>query len=125
VLSAFRPCGRDLVEFFNSTGWALYGQAAVPMRAPDAGRLPRNIFHPVQIGCELACSRQLSYKAETLRRDFEYRTGIRRRIRTRRGRAIHVARRVQHHAAVEIKATAVAEIEAVQCAIDPSSGRGS
>ena len=20
--SAFRPCGRDLVEFFNSTGWA-------------------------------------------------------------------------------------------------------
>jgi hypothetical protein len=25
-LPAFRPCGRDLVEFFNSTGWALYGQ---------------------------------------------------------------------------------------------------
>ena len=23
-LSAFRPCGRDLVEFFNSTVWALY-----------------------------------------------------------------------------------------------------
>jgi hypothetical protein len=21
-LSAFRPCGSDLVEFFNSTGWA-------------------------------------------------------------------------------------------------------
>jgi hypothetical protein len=20
--SPFRPCGRDLVEFFNSTGWA-------------------------------------------------------------------------------------------------------
>src|ERR1019366_8165212 len=26
VLSAFRPCGRDLAEFFNSTGWASYGQ---------------------------------------------------------------------------------------------------
>ena len=25
-LSAFRPCGRDLVEFFNSTGWSLYGK---------------------------------------------------------------------------------------------------
>ena len=24
VLSPFRPCGRDLVEFFNSTGWAFY-----------------------------------------------------------------------------------------------------
>jgi hypothetical protein len=22
VVSAFRPCGRDLVEFFNNTGWA-------------------------------------------------------------------------------------------------------
>jgi hypothetical protein len=21
-LSPFRPCGRDLLEFFNSTGWA-------------------------------------------------------------------------------------------------------
>ena len=21
-MSAFRPCGRDLVEFFNCTGWA-------------------------------------------------------------------------------------------------------
>jgi hypothetical protein len=54
VLSPFRPCGSELVEFFNSTGWALHGQVAVPMRLPDAGRLPRNIFHPVQIGCELA-----------------------------------------------------------------------
>src|ERR1017187_690301 len=26
VLSAFRPCGRDLVEFFNSTGRAFYIQ---------------------------------------------------------------------------------------------------
>ena len=25
-LSAFRPCGRDLVEFFKSAGWALYGR---------------------------------------------------------------------------------------------------
>jgi hypothetical protein len=24
VLSSFRPCGRDLVEFFNSTGWAFF-----------------------------------------------------------------------------------------------------
>ena len=23
-LSAFRPCSRDLVKFFNSAGWALY-----------------------------------------------------------------------------------------------------
>ena len=37
VLSAFRPCGRDLVEFFNSTGWALHASwRAVP--SPDAGR---------------------------------------------------------------------------------------
>jgi hypothetical protein len=35
VLSAFRPCGRDLVEFFNSTGWPFYVQVAVPMRLPD------------------------------------------------------------------------------------------
>jgi len=40
--SAFRPCGRDLVEFFNSTGWAFYVQVAVPMRLPDAGRLMGN-----------------------------------------------------------------------------------
>jgi len=38
VLSAFRPCGHDLVEFFNSTGWAFYVQVAVPMRLPDASR---------------------------------------------------------------------------------------
>ncbi len=25
-LSPFRPCGRDLVEFFDSTVWALYVQ---------------------------------------------------------------------------------------------------
>jgi hypothetical protein len=30
--SAFRPYGSDLVEFFNSTGWA------VPMQLPDAAR---------------------------------------------------------------------------------------
>src|SRR5664279_3989641 len=24
--SAFRRCGRDLVEFFNNPGWALYGK---------------------------------------------------------------------------------------------------
>ena len=28
MLSAFRPSGRDVVEFFNSTGWALYGHNA-------------------------------------------------------------------------------------------------
>ena len=33
--SAFRPCGRDLVEFFNNTGWAFYFQGAVPMRLAD------------------------------------------------------------------------------------------
>ena len=38
VLSAFRPCGRDLVEFFNSTGWAFTSSwRAVP--SPDDGRL--------------------------------------------------------------------------------------
>jgi len=26
--SAFRRCGRDLVEFFNNTGWALGGKLA-------------------------------------------------------------------------------------------------
>jgi len=26
VLSPFRPYGRDLVEFFNSTGWAFFVQ---------------------------------------------------------------------------------------------------
>src|SRR5271166_4407883 len=29
-----------------------------PNAVADAGRLPRNIFHPVQMGCELACCRQ-------------------------------------------------------------------
>ena len=28
VLSPFRPCGSDLVEFFNSTGWAFYVKLA-------------------------------------------------------------------------------------------------
>jgi len=26
--SPFRPCGRDLVEFFNNTGWAFYVKLA-------------------------------------------------------------------------------------------------
>ena len=51
------------VRHSSSAEWALYGQVAVPMRVPDAGRLPRNIFHPVQIGCELACLRQQSQQA--------------------------------------------------------------
>ena len=38
-LSAFRPCGRDLVELSNSTVWAFYVQVAAPVRLPDAGRL--------------------------------------------------------------------------------------
>ena len=29
--SAFRRCGRDLGEFFNNTGWALYVQVVVPI----------------------------------------------------------------------------------------------
>jgi hypothetical protein len=45
VWSAFRPCGRDQVEFFNSTGWALYIQVAVPMRLPDAGRPTGSNLH--------------------------------------------------------------------------------
>jgi hypothetical protein len=46
VLSALRRCGRDLVEFFNSKGWAFYVQVAVPMRLPDAGRvLGSNLPH--------------------------------------------------------------------------------
>ena len=49
----------------TSPGRAFYVQEAVPMRLPDAGRLPRNIFHPVQIGCELACSPQLIEIYET------------------------------------------------------------
>jgi hypothetical protein len=52
--SAFRPCGRDLVAFFNSTGWAFYVQEAVPMRLPDAGRLVRTdsqIFSPIDSDC--------------------------------------------------------------------------
>ena|GEM_PF-5867094 len=31
-----------------------------PNAVADAGRLPRNIFHPVRIGCELPCSHSLS-----------------------------------------------------------------
>ena len=42
-----------------------YVQVAVPMRLPDAGQLKRNIFHPVQIGCELACYRQLSQRSHS------------------------------------------------------------
>jgi len=36
--SPFRSCGRDLAEFFNSTGWAFSVQVAVPMRLPDGGQ---------------------------------------------------------------------------------------
>jgi hypothetical protein len=36
--SAFRPSGRDSVEFFNNTGWAFSVQVAVPMRLPDGGQ---------------------------------------------------------------------------------------
>ena len=46
--SAFRSCGRDLVEFFNSTGWAFYVQVVVPMRLPDVARLPGS--HLLQAG---------------------------------------------------------------------------
>ena len=42
--SAFRPCGRDLVEFFNSTGWAFYGQMKSVRKHC---RLPRNITRSV------------------------------------------------------------------------------
>ena len=37
--SAFRPSGRDLVEFFNSTGSAFYFQVAAPMRLPADSRV--------------------------------------------------------------------------------------
>jgi hypothetical protein len=37
---------RDLVEFFNSTGWAFSFQVAAPMWLPDAGPLPgSNLSH--------------------------------------------------------------------------------
>jgi hypothetical protein len=29
-LSAFRPCGRDLMEFFNSTSWAFHVNLSIP-----------------------------------------------------------------------------------------------
>ena len=52
-LSPFRPCGRDRVEFFKSTGWAFYIQEAVPMRLPDAGRLiESNLFEAVSGQCD-------------------------------------------------------------------------
>jgi hypothetical protein len=39
VQSAFRACGINMAELFNSASWAFYVQVAVPMRLPDAGRL--------------------------------------------------------------------------------------
>ena len=39
VLSAFRPCGRDLVEFFNSTGWAFFVQVDYFRVARDTIRI--------------------------------------------------------------------------------------
>ena len=36
VLSAFRPCDRDLVEFFNSTDRAFYVKLACRHRMPAA-----------------------------------------------------------------------------------------
>jgi len=36
--SAFRPCGCDLVEFFNSTGWAFLVQVDY-FRVTDSGAL--------------------------------------------------------------------------------------
>ena len=45
VESAFRPCGHDLAELFNSMGWAFYVKwRDVP--SPDAGRpLGINLAH--------------------------------------------------------------------------------
>src|SRR5271167_3396698 len=42
----------------TSTVWAFYVKWR-SQRGCVADRLLRNIFHPVQIGCELACSQQL------------------------------------------------------------------
>ena len=39
VLSAFRRCGHDLVEFFNSTGWALYVNLTPDSRPSAIGPL--------------------------------------------------------------------------------------
>src|SRR5271166_1321542 len=48
VLSAFRPCGRNMVEFFNSTGWAFSvkligdeGKRCAAYRWPFARRFPK------------------------------------------------------------------------------------
>jgi hypothetical protein len=40
--SAFRPRGRDVVEFFNSTGWAFHFQVAALMRLPADSRVMGN-----------------------------------------------------------------------------------
>jgi hypothetical protein len=39
ALSAFRPCGRDVVEFFNNTGWAFLVNLTAP--CPTNGMVRR------------------------------------------------------------------------------------
>ncbi len=46
----FRPCGRDVVEFFNSTVWALYGQMEGSIRkywADSSGMISDELFWPI------------------------------------------------------------------------------
>ena len=48
-LSATLPCVQPLgTRLGKRAERAFYVQVAVPMRLPDAGGLPRDIFHPVQ-----------------------------------------------------------------------------
>jgi hypothetical protein len=49
--SAFRPCGRDLVEFFNSTGWAFFVQV-------DYFRVARQPGVSAMDSHKLTCQRQ-------------------------------------------------------------------
>ena len=57
--SAFRPCDRDVVEFFNSSEWALYGKLAcralprcwpTPEEDIPSGRWGRIVESP-SLGC--------------------------------------------------------------------------
>ena len=75
--SPFRPCGRDLVQFFNSTGWAFYVQwwcqcgcrmlrgsnlSHMPVSGQCDKRMLLGALCPVLIGYGLGSLRQLSFR---------------------------------------------------------------
>lgn len=62
---AIRPCGRDLVEFFTSTGWAFYDQLSRTLEAFAEGSVPQWIRYIDAIAIDERSSRLVAKRTRT------------------------------------------------------------